>query len=227
MLAAPPAGTASTILVTALGQGWMTSSSSNGDSPSNNFIAGNCGAGDCYAGEFRNFFQFAVPTLDGPVISAALVLDTGYVALGQAPDAVYQVTSVPDLFGFNDLGTGTVYGSQAYTGSNQNMGESIALNSAALAAIQAAAGAVFQVGGRISSAADFGSGQPDELVFGRTDAAQELEIVTASGSTPAPLAGPEMLLDSLSTDPSAPEPATGVLVGVVLVAGGLTLRRIR
>ena len=28
----------------------------------------------------------------------------------------YQITSIPSVFGFNDLGTGTVYGSRVYTG---------------------------------------------------------------------------------------------------------------
>jgi hypothetical protein len=27
----------------------------------------------------------------------------------------YQITSIPAVFGFNDLGTGTVYGSRVYT----------------------------------------------------------------------------------------------------------------
>ncbi len=225
------AASASTILVTAVGQGWMTSSFSNGNSLSNNYLAGNCGAGDCYTGEFRNFFQFAIPELDGPVISASLILNTGYVALDQASYAQYQVTSIPDLFGFDDLGTGTVYGSQIYTASNRNMGESLALDSVALAAIQGAAGGVFQLGGRVSSPVNFGSDQADELVFGRTNAAQELEIVTGSnsltlGSSYGPnLLGPNLILGPLGEDSAAPEPAPALLVGTALLVVAAALRR--
>ncbi len=214
----------------------MTSSFSNGNSPSNSYLAGNCGAGDCYTGEFRNFFQFAIPQLDGPVISASLILDTGYVALDQASYAQYQVTSIPDVFGFGDLGSGTVYGSQIYTASNRNMGESIALDSAALAAIQAAAGGVFQLGGRVSSTVNFGSDQADELVFGRTDAPQELEIVTgsvslSSGSPSSPdlaglnLGGTNLILGPLTEDSEAPEPAPVLLVGSALLVVVATSRR--
>jgi len=224
------------MIVTAAGQGWMTSGFSNGNNPSNSYLAGNCGAGDCYTGEFRNFFQFAIPKLDEPVISASLVLDTSYLALDQASYAQYQVTSLPDIFGFDDLGTGTVYGSQTYTASNQNMGESIALNGAALAAIQAAAGGVFQLGGRVSSPVNFGGDQADELVFGRTDAPQELEIVTGSDTlTVAPLSGtnlggpnlsgPNLTLGPLGDDPATPEPAPVLLVGSALLLAAAALRR--
>jgi hypothetical protein len=215
-LALAPCAAASTVLLTATAQGWVTATRNNGAFADNSYLAGNCGAGDCYTGEFRNFFQFGIPKLDGLVLSATLLLDTRYEALRQSPSIAYQVTSAgPDL-GFSDLGVGTLYGSRTYTAADQYQVEGIALDAAALAAIQEAAGGTFVLGGRVTSAALFSSTQPDQLVFGRSDAPQQLQIVTASA--------PMMLLSSQSAAP-APEPASAVLLG----AGGLlvTLRRRR
>jgi hypothetical protein len=198
-----------TILLTATGQGWMTATADNGVYADNYYVAGNCGAGDCYTGEFRNFFEFGIPKLSGPVLSATLLLDTRYEAMNQPPSITYQVTSVDTGFGFADLGVGTVYGARTYTAADQNQVEGIALDAAALAAIQQAAGSTFVLGGRVTSTVAFGAADPDQLIFGRTDAPQQLRIVT--GNAP-------MLL----SEPSVPEPAPVVLLvaGLALIAVG-------
>jgi len=203
----------------------MTATSGDGDAPSNNYVAGNCGAGDCYMGEFRNFFQFSIPKLDGPVISAGLVLDSRSVTLQQSSSVVCQITSLADLFGFDDLGTGTHYGSVTYTHSSQNTVEYINLDEAALAAIESSEGGIFQLGGRIASPVEFGASEPDELVFGHSGGAEELEIVTGP-SFPLIAAGALGGRDPATLDPPVPEPATAVLVGATLGAAVL-LRHLR
>jgi len=65
---------ADTVTLVATSQGFIDQ---NGNAAGgNNYLAGNCGTGDCGVGEFRNFFAFAIPLLSGPVVSASLVLDT-------------------------------------------------------------------------------------------------------------------------------------------------------
>lgn len=206
-----PCAHAGTILLTATAQGWMTATMNDGAYAANNYLAGNCGAGDCYTGEFRNFFQFEIPALNGPILSATLLLGTSYEALQQSASVSYQVTSVGPDFGFSDLGTGTVYGSRTYTSSDQYQVEGIALDADALADLLQAAGGTFTLGGRVTSSVGFGAAQPDELIFGRTNAPQQLRIVT--GYSP-------MLLTETA---SVPEPAAAEL----LIAGGVLLLLMR
>src|ERR1700761_6284554 len=101
-----------------------------------NYLAGFCATDDCGTpGEHRNFFTFTIPDLDGPVSSAVLTINTGGTSFGQSPTATYQVTSLPDTFGFDDLGTGTVFGSLDYSADSTDTDQSILLNTPALAAI--------------------------------------------------------------------------------------------
>ncbi len=218
-LALSPSAGAGTVFTTAIGEGWMTATSSNGDLAANNYVAGNCGAGDCYTGEFRNFFQFQIPALSGPVLSATLLLDASYASLQQSQSITYQVTSVPGEFSFADLGAGTLYGSRTYTASDQYRTEGIALDASALAAIQAAAGGTFAVGGRVTSAG-FDAALPDQLLFGRTGGPQELEIVTGTTAL--------FRTQSLNDIASVPEPEPVILLaagGLLLVVGSVRRRR--
>ncbi len=69
----------------------------------------------------------------------------------------YQITSIPSVFGFNDLGTGTVYGSRVYTaadGANspahpEGTSQSITLDVAGISAI--VSNTTFGIGGRITT----------------------------------------------------------------------------
>ena len=140
------------------GQGWINNGNhgSNGNSSDNNYIVGNCGFNDCNAGEFRDFFQFSIPSFSGPILTADLVLQTWSTVLDQSPSLTYQVTSLPATFGFGDLGTGTVDGTRIYTSTDANMTELIPLDAAAFTDIKAAGGDTFGVGGRAISAITFG-----------------------------------------------------------------------
>ena len=70
MVAFTGAASAITFTLDAVNRGWFDQNSdANGGSAGNNYIAGNCGLNDCSDGEFRNWFQFAIPALAGPIAS--------------------------------------------------------------------------------------------------------------------------------------------------------------
>jgi hypothetical protein len=179
----------SVITVDAISSGWLTPITSNNyfASGTENAFAGYCAADGCgMEGEHRNFFTFEIPDLDGPISSAVLTLNTGGTSFAQNPTATYQVTSLPDTFGFDDLGTGTVFGTLDYSVDSTDADESIVLNNSALAAI--APDSTFGVGGRVTTLA--ANAAQDEYLFGADsigDGTAELTITTADTPEPAAL----------------------------------------
>lgn len=173
------AASGSVITLDAAARGWLQTVPpfNNGDLPSNNYIAGFCGPSDCvsHSGEFRDFFEFAIPDFSGAVVGARLLLDTGDVFTPD-PSETYQVTSIPTVFSFADLGTGAMYGSRVYFPSDSGTNQAITLNDAALAAIVPST--TFGVGGRVTTLS--GQMAVDEHVFGSTQfvATSRLEITT-------------------------------------------------
>ncbi len=180
------------IVVSDASRGWFTPTTSTTGIPGDNYRAGFCPAppAGCMSGpaEFRDFFTFAIPQLDGPVLSAVLTLSTAGVDTADSPSMTYQITSIPAVFGFNDLGTGTVYGSRVYTGADganspsmpQGTNQSITLNAAGIAAI--VSNTTFGIGGRITT---LGSNPTGEFIFDSSGTGVcpacivELEITTA------------------------------------------------
>ena len=146
--------------------------------------------------EFRDFFTFAIPLLDGPVISEVLTLSSAGVSTEDSASMTYQITSIPSVFGFTDLSTGTVYGSRVYTqadgasdpsnpaGTNQ----SITLDAAGIAAILS--DTTFGIGGRITT---LGSSPTNEFIF------------DSSGSGVCPTCIAELQITAQTT---VPEPET-------------------
>ena len=182
-------------VLSTFGQGWINQSGTdNGTSATNNYTAGNCATNACssiLSGEFRNFFEFNIPVLNGPIVSASLVLSTGEISLVQDPTGlVYQVTWLSSLT-FANLGTGTVYGSRTYTATDELADRSIALDADAISAI-GNGGITFSVSGRVISGATlpltFGGSAPNELVFGGTEGFSEVLRITTV-SVPGPIAG--------------------------------------
>ena len=121
---------AATVTFNASSQGWVNIP--DGMNSNGNYIAGNCGLVDCQAGEYRNFFGFSISGISGTITSAALPLNTFSTSLSQSPNIIYQLTSLGGTFGFADLGTGTFYGSRAYSADDSFELRSIALNQAAM-----------------------------------------------------------------------------------------------
>jgi len=166
---------AGSFLINATERGWIqTGGSGNGTSSINNYLDG--WRGDLNT-ESRDFFIFAVPALDGPVISATLILDT---ATFGSPDAseTYQVTSLPGGFTFADLGTGTLFGSRAYTSADSGNSASISLNAAGIAAI--ASNTNFGVGGRITTLSDTNGVNEWLFAFSTSTNLTQLQINTSS-----------------------------------------------
>jgi hypothetical protein len=189
----------SVIVVGDATRGWVTPEANSGALAGGNYRAGFCPAPPtgCGSGpaEFRDFFTFAIPQLDGPVISAILTLSSAGVSTVDSPSMTYQITSLPSVFGFADLGTGTVYGSRVYTaadGANnpaapKGTNQSITLNSAGIAAILS--NTTFGIGGRVMS---LGANPTNEFIFDSSGSGVcpacivELQITTQITATPEP-----------------------------------------
>jgi hypothetical protein len=154
-------------------RGWFTPGTDSGTMlAGNNYRAGFCPAPPigCNSGpaEFRDFFTFDIPLLDDPVTSAVLTLSSAGVSTVDSASMTYQITSIPTVFGFNDLGTGTVYGSRVYTaadGANSpanpaGTNQSITLDPAGIAPILS--NTTFGIGGRVTT---LGGSPTNEFIF--------------------------------------------------------------
>jgi hypothetical protein len=99
---------------------------------------------------------------------------------------------------FNDLGSGTVYGSRVYTDADDNQFRTIELSPSAVAALQAfsnSGGGLFALGGRATS------GSANYYAFGFSgDSFAQLQI-------------------------STPEPISLVVFGGLVLGGGLVARK--
>jgi hypothetical protein len=142
-----------------LDTGWYREDGTH--NPSNpNYIVGLCS--NCGPLLHRDFFVFNIP-VGLTITSAQLSLNTFvYDSLNASETlTLFDVsTSVTDLLAgnggiaaYDDLGTGTAYGTRVYTAGDANQVRTIDLNASALAAIGAAAGASFEMGGSLESAA--------------------------------------------------------------------------
>ena len=163
------------------------------------YISGRCdgdlgGACSVLTPEFRNYFSFQIPFLDGPLESASLVINSGNVYSLQLDVASNKYVDLPITYsltsalskGWSDLGTGVPYGAITYPGSSYPpTTNNIALNSAALAAIGLLAGNSLLVGGRVT---DLVSIFPLEFqfVFGGTNLGAPHLVLTTLSAVPLP-----------------------------------------
>jgi hypothetical protein len=208
------AAAASEIVVSDSGRGWINSSGS--DLPTEagqNYLTGYCGPLVCSApGEYRDYFSFSVPVLDGPLVGATLQIDTAEIQLEQSDALTYGVTSTSSL-SFSSLGTGTLFGQETFDASEDEDMEDIVLNVDALSAITAAQGGSLTLSGRVLAPISF-HGALNQYLFGNSsislgDPSNHLvDLVLETGPANAP----------------TPEPATWMLLVVGMGGLGVALR---
>lgn len=202
-----PSASAATITLDATSRGWMRSDGQpNITGPTANYFVGLKGE------EYRNFFFFDLTGITDVIVSASLVLDLGGTGATRSPDAtetytLFDVTTPLDTVlngtgghaAFDDLASGTSYGSQNVSMTLPSYSVlTMALNLDAIAALQAALGSRFGVGGAITTL----NGGADQLMFSNT-----------SGYST------RLVLETEPAPPTAvPEPATLTLLGAGLIA---------
>jgi hypothetical protein len=118
--------------------------------------------------EYRNFFVFEVPALSLPIVSAQLRAANPGVTIppsfgspdGMETFTLFDVsTAIPELRAagtgrtdiFDDLGTGTIYGSQVVTPYDNGRVVTVDLNTAAITDVVAHQGGTFAVGGALTT----------------------------------------------------------------------------
>lgn len=212
----PRTSSASTITLDASLRGWyLDNGYALAGKANQNYVAG-----DLYNREHRNWFTFDLSGVAGTVVAATLLLDNPIVsdqgaAPGYAsadPSETYSVfdvsaantaslglgSSVPI---FTDLGSGTHYGSVTATAASNGTTVAIALNTDALASINAVLGGTIAFGGAITTLD--GNLSTEERLFAwthgqgtvpsSTNSASRLQLTTAAVAS-APVPEPASLL---------------------------------
>jgi hypothetical protein len=139
------------------GRGWVTTGVPN----NNGVTSGNYIAGQLTPNDYRNWFEFTIPSFSGTLISATLDLTQpqGGHSGGTLAYSVYALDQQP--LQFTDVTGDVLYGT-VNTGDDGSGSVIVALNAAALAAIRGDAGGTFFVGGIDSGE----SGNSDAYDFG-------------------------------------------------------------
>jgi hypothetical protein len=153
------------------------------------YLLGNCAMTSCPfegGGEFRDFFGFAIPIIDGTIASVELMIDTAYVDLSQSPLLTALFTSLDTTGSFAALGTGTPYGSISYGASDAHTRQGAMLNQSALNAILADQSGVFRIGDRAITAADLGPAFANQWVYGHTGLGDLTQLVITTNQVPEP-----------------------------------------
>ncbi len=191
----------------------------NGTSAGNSYIAGvvsNSSGTDL--GEFRNWFEFSIPSLSGgSLVSASLSLDVGGHGGGNLSYAVYGLGGKPSIF--TAVTTSNPFGSINTTNGSAGTTISIQLNAAALAAIVADQGGNIFIGG-----IDSGETVADpNIVSPSTDFVGDFGNTLSQG----PPAGQSynVVLDLTTAPASVPEPSSAPLFLTAIFAGGLVTWR--
>jgi hypothetical protein len=164
--------------------------------------------------ELRSFFVFDLSAITDPIVSATFVATVGLVRLpdGSETLSLFDISSSLDavtnntggIAAFNDFGSGTSYGSRAFTPADAGflLPVAIGLNAAAISDLNAASG-LFGIGGALTSIV----GVDSQLVFGSTGPSDSLSRLV------------------LETAPQVPEPSSLVLLGTCVAALALRRRR--
>jgi len=143
--------------------GWydLTGSHSAGNP---DYIVGNCSIGTCGgAGAYNDFFTFDLSNVSGPITSAVLSAGNpsiGYSGASSATYSLYDVTTAVATVEssnsgataiYNDLGSGVFYGSVGVGPFDNGANVVVTLDANALAALTAAEGGKFAIGGTLGT----------------------------------------------------------------------------
>ncbi len=194
---------AAMITVNAVDQGWYNADGEHFPSIEN-YAVGICVPCTAAAVEFRNFFIFDLSGVAGPVTSATLRLSTRNFLSGDLTETytLFDVSTplaslaagTGGVAAFNDLGGGVSYGSRIYSESDEDFVRDVLLAPSGVAAVQAALGGGFGMGGAVTSL----SGAHDfESIFGDNVDPFTISLV-------------------LNTGRAVPEPAAMLLLGTGL-----------
>jgi len=194
-----PPTNAGTIILDAIDRGWYAND--GGHLPSNlSYFVGNSTTGFI----FRNWFVFDLTGIDQPIVSAELHLwNFSYFSVD--PTETYTIfdvsTNLPDLVGgtggipaFNDLGSGSIYGSYLASDADDNSFLDIPLNGAALVSLNETAGQWATGGAFTTLDNDFGTLEQMFAGTGNLPLNFTQLIVTP---IPAPAALPLLLMPAL------------------------------
>ena len=162
---------AATITLNAIDSGYYLANGTHNPSLEN-YLTGFTGT------EYRSFFVFDLSSVSGTINSATLRLFNpevsqflhGYVSPDPSETLNFYDVTTPaaaitgnaaGIAGFNDLGSGTLYGSRSVSAANNGTVIETALNSSAIAAMSSANG-LFLLGGAVGTV----NGPSDQYVFG-------------------------------------------------------------
>lgn len=206
-LLTPQASFADVITVDQTKRGWYDDTGkSNGDGLDSNIFSGWSGSK-----EYRNWMLFDLNTITGTITSANLVVDIkSYVGDDDSETyELYHVSTAHNLLGtgdidtFNDLGDGSLYGSQVFTNADDGFEIPIVLTAEAISDMNAAIGGTFAIGGSVPVV-----GGDEEGLFKQSH-----------------LFGARPNLVITTTAEEVPEPSEYALLAVSLTALGVGHRR--
>jgi len=169
-----------------LNQGWWSDRNIQ-DKHNDNYIVGACCGKDQH---YRDFFTFDLSELRAHVVSAQLRVNTGLIrGQGVHTLGLFDVSTPAEIVNtsrekspeiFNDLGTGTSYGTFEFTRSQAGDWVNLSLNRSAIKDMNDSRGDYFTVGGRLLSLIE---GKGKNFVFG---ASQETVTRLVLRTTPTP-----------------------------------------
>ena len=181
-------GGGTTLTLSSTGSGWWDNGG-NHTATNTNYIAGISSTGL----EHHNFFVFNLATVTQNITAASLNImnpSSGYSSAD--PNETYTMFDVSTAIAtltaggsgqtaiFTDLASGTQYGAKTMSSADNNVLVNIPLNSAALAALNAAKGSQFAFGGAVTSLATSASPQ---FVFGFSDGSLTKQLVLTLGES--------------------------------------------
>src|SRR6267143_1499971 len=202
LIVSTPASADSINIIVPQSRGFLSNLSTKGrgmgGTPDGNYLTGNFQGRE----ELRSFFVFDLSGLTGTISSATMTLALGgvqtndvaeeYTLFGIANDP--QAVTAALLSGtgnspiYTNLLTGTPFGT-ATTANSSNGTLSVDFNSAGIAALNAAIGQEFAVGGALTSL-NPSSGQASEFIFGGSYTYPVTFALDFSSGTPSPTAVP-------------------------------------